>query len=120
MAIVEELFDSFVKKAKTLHWSGVRGDVELTQVKPDSGTDLARGPWVKFTFKDGDKDRSIQGYFLYTGDERVKLDGNVEVEDDDVSIEIHDNNLLVSFSGRRTVGSKIFPFLYLFSAKLTS
>ena len=118
MPVVEELFESFVAKAKSLHWEGVRGETELTDVKPDAGTDLARGPWIKFHFTEKGQARTVQGYFLYTGKERVKLDGNVEVEDDNVDLQVSGNRLIATFSGRRELNNKIYPFLYLFSAKV--
>jgi hypothetical protein len=117
MPLVEDLFASFVAHARQLEWEGVRGETKLDEVRPDAGVDLARGPWIKFTFEEHGKLRSLQGYFLYTGKERIKLDGN-EVENDDVSLEISGSRMIVTFSGRREVNHKIFPFLYLFSAKV--
>ena len=118
MAIIDDLFSTFASKAAQLHWDGTRGETSLTEVKPSAGTDLARGPWIKFDFKENGKVRSVQGYFLFAGGERVKLDGNIEVDNDDVNIEVNGTHLVATFSGKRNVNGQLFAFSYLFSAKL--
>ncbi len=109
------LFGTLVNELKNLNWEGVRGDTQLQNIEAGTGLEL-RGPWIRFRFDEDGQRREVRGWFHASGRETVKLDGH-NVEQDDVRLQLRDPGVIVSFSGIREVGGRLFSFNYVFTGK---
>lgn len=112
------LLQQFAKTAADLAWTGVRGQTQLMVHKADGGVDVARGPWIEFVFDEpGNKNgRTIKGFFLWAGGDRVQLDGS-EADHDYANVSVNNGALVATLSGSLTENGQVYPFSYVFTGK---
>lgn len=95
-----DVIDLLREHLPDLDWTGKFEGMELASIEAKVGQDWARGPWLKFNYKMDDAGGSVQGYWLYTGGERIKIDGNIEVSDDDMRLSTEGGRVIVQFSSK--------------------
>lgn len=108
------------KELPTHRWTGASaaGTVEVTD--HTAGVDLAKGPWVKFKFREGGQEHELQSFKTWQGTDRIKfgpVGAMAEVDDDRLTFtgaaDLPDAKLLVIVKFAFEQNDKLFSFRFV-------
>lgn len=108
------------KELPAHRWSGTSATGTLEVTEHSAGMDLARGPWVKFKFREGNKECELQGYKTWQGTDRIKfgpVGAMAEVDDDRLSFtaaaDLPDAKLLVIVKFTFEQNDKLYAYRFV-------